>query len=190
MTKVAIWCRHKEDNIIGIGSDIPWRIPSDLRRFRHLTKGKTIVAGKNTYESFPNRTLPERRILVVANEKNYEVSDPQNHFAVDDLKLLEKYAEDLYIAGGASIYKACFTTENLMPDVVVDSVYQGDIAATFTGTPVTVSACVEILKQKYMPLEPSYELDNVKTTVWIKKGEFVDQSVVKAICKYLETEGK
>ena len=189
MTKIVIWCRHKNDNIIGIGNTIPWRIPSDLRRFRHLTEGKTLVAGKNTYESFPNRTLPNRKILVVVNEPDYKVSDPENHFVISDLKMLENYTDDLYISGGASIYKAFFTTEKLLPDIVVDSVYQGELAAGLNGNPVTVSPSVEVLEKKYLPLLPNYELDNVKTTVWVKKGDFVNQSVVKAICKYLETEG-
>ena len=62
MTKIAIWCRHDKDNIIGIGPQIPWHIPSDFKRFRRITNGTNIVCGQTTYESFPNRTLPNRKM--------------------------------------------------------------------------------------------------------------------------------
>ena len=75
MTKVAIWCRHDGDNIIGVGADIPWCVPSDSKRFRNITKEQTLVVGKKTYESFPNRTLPNRKFLVVTRQTDYEVSD-------------------------------------------------------------------------------------------------------------------
>ena len=42
MTKVAIWCRHEGDNIIGVGADIPWCVPSDSKRFRNITKEQTL----------------------------------------------------------------------------------------------------------------------------------------------------
>ena len=75
MTKVAIWCRHINDNIIGIGPQIPWHIPSDFKRFRKMTEGCNLVAGETTYESFPNKTLPNRDIYVLTLNKDYEVSD-------------------------------------------------------------------------------------------------------------------
>lgn len=86
MTKVAIWCRHKGDNIIGIGPHIPWHVKSDFRRFRRITTGQALAAGQKTYESFPGRTLPDRRIFVLTPEENYEVSDPEKHFVVNDVR--------------------------------------------------------------------------------------------------------
>ena len=65
MTKIAVWCRHKEDNIIGIGPNIPWHISSDFKRFRRITENACITCGQTTYESFPNRTLPNRKIYVL-----------------------------------------------------------------------------------------------------------------------------
>ena len=53
-----------------------------------------------------------------------------------------------------------------------------------------MSASVAILEQKYFALPQQFELDDVTTTVWLKKGDFVEQSLVKKILQYLETEGK
>lgn len=190
MTKVAIWCRHVGDSIIGIGQNIPWSISSDMRRFKYLTTGNTLVVGKNTYESFPNRTLPNRKLLVVHTDANYEVSDKENHRVITSLDGLGDYPDDLYIVGGASIYKAFFTTASLEPEIVVDCVYQGKIAKDLKGQPVTVAACFEVMQRDYIPLANTYELDNIVTTVWLKKGAFIDQALVKKIINYLETEGK
>lgn len=190
MTIVTIWCRHKGDSIIGIGPDIPWFIPSDFKRFRNLTLGNTLVVGKTTYETFPNRTLPNRKFVVLSDKADYEVSDKQNHKLVTDINLLKDYPEDLYVSGGASVYKAFYTTEGVMPDVAVDCVYQGEMKEGLHGPIISVQPCVDVLEKKYFALPQKFELDNVITTVWLKKGDFVEQETVKKILNYLETEGK
>ena len=123
MSKIAVWCRHKEDNIIGIGPNIPWHVSSDFKRFQRLTKHKALLVGQTTYESFPNRTLPNRKIYILTFEQDYQVSDPDNHFVIP-LETVKDINEELYISGGASIYKLMM--EKLMPDFIVDSVYMGD----------------------------------------------------------------
>lgn len=190
MTKIAIWCRHEGDNVIGIGAEIPWNIPSDSRRFRNLTKEKTLVVGKKTYESFPNRTLPNRRLIVVTRQPDYEVSDSQNHRIVSDLKSLKDYPEDLYISGGAVIYDAFFEEPALRPEIVVDCVYHGALKDGISGESASVDKSVTVLEKKYMPLSQHFEMDNVTTTVWLLKGAFVAQNVVKEILQYLEMEEK
>ena len=94
MTKIAIWCRHKDDNIIGIGPNIPWHISSDFKRFRRITENACITCGQTTYESFPNRTLPNRKIYVLTFDESYEVSDKKNHFVINHEKTLKEF-EDL-----------------------------------------------------------------------------------------------
>lgn len=189
MTKIAVWCRHKDDNIIGIGPQIPWRISSDFKRFRRITKGQTLIAGQTTYESFPNRTLPERKIMVLTFDAGYEVSDKQNHQVVTDINYFKEAEGDFYIAGGASIYKAFFAGGNaLMPEIIVDSMYCGDLNPELSGPKIDISPCIEVMKQKYRQISADYELDNVVTTVHVRKGAFVDQSVLKHIIKSIEAE--
>ena len=43
MTVVAMWCRHKDDDIIGVGKHIPWNVPSDAKHFLDVVEGQTIV---------------------------------------------------------------------------------------------------------------------------------------------------
>lgn len=187
MTKVAIWCRHEGDNVIGIGPQIPWHIKSDFQRFRRITEGENIVAGQTTYESFPNRTLPNRKIFVLTLDENYEVSDPANHFVVNDINRLKDFEEDLYISGGASIYKLFMTgSPKLMPEVVVDCMYQGELNPNLQGEHVDITPCIDCLNKKYRQASLDYDLDQIKTRVYIRKGEFVEQKILKRIIKAIE----
>ena len=180
MTKVAIWCRHEGDNIIGIGPQIPWHIPSDFKRFRKITEGQNLVVGEKTYESFPNRTLPNRDIFILTLTKGYEVSDKEHHFVHHDIKDFKDIEEDLYICGGATIYKLFMSSgEKLMPDIIVDSVYCGEIDKSLQGEAIEISFCTKIMEEKYFKLDPPAEQDNVKTSIWIKRGDFVDQTILK-----------
>lgn len=179
MTKIAVWCRHENDCIIGIGPKIPWNIPSDLKRFRRITTGANITCGQTTYESFPNRTLPNRQIYVLTFDKDYEVSDKQNHHVINDMMELKDFAEPLYIAGGASIYKLFM--QKLPPEVIVDSCNHNAIDSGLSGNPVDIKECIAAMEKNYQKISPDYEEDNVTTTIWVKKGEFVDQAVLKHI---------
>ena len=187
MTKVAIWCRHTGDNIIGIGAAIPWHVKSDFQRFRRITEGQTLVAGQKTYESFPGRTLPNRKIFVLTDDAGYEVADEKNHTAVHDIKFFKDYEGDLYIAGGATIYRLFMTGGGkLMPDIVVDCVYNGEIASEAAGLPVDITPCIDVLDAKYRQISADYEQDGITVRVLVRKGEFVDQNVLKRIVKAIE----
>lgn len=182
MTKVAIWCRHEGDNIIGIGSQIPWHIKSDFQRFRRITQGQNIVAGQTTYESFPKRTLPERDIYILTLNAQYEVSDAKHHFVVNDVNFFKEFDEDIYISGGATIYKLFLTGgSKLMPEIVVDCVYKGELNPDLKGEEVNITACIDVLNKKYKQIVPDFELDNIATRILVRKGEFVEQSVLKHI---------
>ncbi len=187
MTKIAIWCRHKNDNIIGIGAAIPWHVKSDFQRFRRITEGQTLVAGQKTYENFPNRTLPNRKIFVLTLDENYEVSDSQNHSVVNDINFFKDFEDDLYIVGGATVYKLFMTGSNkLIPDIVVDCIYQKDINPNLKGEPVDITDCIDVLNKKYIQVSLDYEQDDITTRILIRKGEFVEQSVLKKIVKAIE----
>jgi hypothetical protein len=145
--------------------------------------------GRRTYEGMPQKVLLGRKLIVLDIDNSCEVFDKENHIVVDDADKLKDYPQDLYISGGASVYAKFFTTPAIMPHIVVDCVYQGEIAPEMKDL-INVSKSVEVLEKKYFALPQRFELDNVITTVWLKKGDFVDQSVVKSILQYLETEGK
>ena len=76
-----------------------------------------------------------------------------------------------------------------MPDIVVDSMYKGEINPDLKGDKIDISECIEIMSKKYFKISSDYEEDNITTTVWVKKGDFVEQSVLKRIILAIENKG-
>ena len=78
--------------------------------------------------------------------------------------------------------------EGLMPDVIVDSMYCGELNPELIGKKVDISPCIDIMMKDYRQISQNYERDNVMTTVWIRKNTFVDQAVLKHILLAIEAE--
>lgn len=187
MTKVAVWCRHAGDNIIGIGPDIPWNVPSDVRKFNRIVSGKNIVAGRVTYETLPP-SFDSETIYVLTTLKEFALKNPARHHLINDIRFFKDFEEDLYICGGAKVYEAFLTqSPKLMPDIVVDCVYHGELYSK-AGEAVNITPCIEVLNKKYFKITPDYEQDKVTTTVYVKRGDFVEQSVLKSILAIIEKD--
>ena len=69
----------------------------------------------------------------------------------------------------------------MAPEIIVDSCFMGEINKDLEGTPVDISECIDLMKKNYKQILPESEEDNVVTTIWVKKGEFVPQEVLKHI---------
>lgn len=170
MTIIAIWGRAKKDNIIGVNNQIPWYKSSDLRRFRRLTEGKILVVGRKTYETFPNRTLPNRKIFVLTRKIDYEVSDKENHKVIPDISNLIDVKEDIYIAGGSEIYKIFLKNDRFKPDYIVDSLIDEKVDVNIDDEIVSINQSVEIMNKDYLQTSKEFVEDGVITTIWAKKG--------------------
>lgn len=187
MTKVAVWCRHEGDNIIGIGKDIPWDVPSDVRKYIKIVSGYTIVAGRTTYETLPS-SFDSEKILVLTSNPDYELKNPKKHRLVGKMNVFKDLEEDLYICGGAKVYEAFINGgSKLMPDIIVDCVYHGSLTAG-TGEEVDITPCIEQLSKKYFKISSDYEQDGVTTCIYVKRGDFVEQSVLKRILSIIEVD--
>ena len=94
---------------IGYKNELLVRIPSDQKFFRETTTGKVVVMGRKTLESFPGGKPLKNRVNIVlsSSDKTSKVEDEIYVKTIDDcLELLKQYNEDdVYIIGGASIYK-------------------------------------------------------------------------------------
>ena len=89
--------------VIGLNGDMPWRLSSDLRRFKQLTMGGVLIMGRRTYDSI-GRPLPGRRTIVVT--RNPEWSSEGVDSAPNPEKALEMAGQDrCFVVGGAEIYR-------------------------------------------------------------------------------------
>jgi len=188
MTKVAIWCRHETDNLIGIVTDIPWHIPSDSKFFADVINGQDVVFGRKTYESVSPKVLENCAVWVLTGDKDYETRYPKADKVVTDIRAFKEFEGDLYIGGGAQVYQAFMDgAPKLMPDIVVDCVYGGAVNVALSGERIDITPCVDIMEKKYFKLTDDFDRDGVKAALWVKKGDFVEQSVLKRLRLLLES---
>lgn len=110
-----------EQRIIGDKGKIPWHIPADLRLFKKVTSGNTVLMGRKTYDSLLVKPLPNRNNIVIT--RNIKLN---SDFRVDfcynleeGIKTAEKYEKSIFIIGGASIYEQ---TINLVDKLYISHV--------------------------------------------------------------------
>ena len=87
-----------EARAIGRAGQLPWRLPDDLKRFKALTLGKTVLMGRKTYASI-GRPLPQRRNLVLTRDSSFAATGVE---VVHDLQ--DALEDDLFVIGGGEIY--------------------------------------------------------------------------------------
>ncbi len=103
----AVVCTDK-NNAIGRGQDLLYHISDDLKRFKSLTLGKTVVMGRATLESLPGgRPLPKRENIVLSRDPSYTVEGATVLHSVEEVLayLADKPADQVAVMGGAQIYE-------------------------------------------------------------------------------------
>jgi dihydrofolate reductase len=103
-----VWAQAA-DGVIGVGGALPWHLPEDLRLFRALTWGSTVVMGRRTWESLPAqvRPLPGRRNVVLSSVLDPAEAGVQVVGSVDDVLALDAALDgDLWVIGGGGVYAA------------------------------------------------------------------------------------
>lgn len=120
-----------DNNVIGKDNKLPWHLPEDLRHFRKITQGHTVVMGRKTYESIVNRLkkpLPNRKNVVISRKIDYSVPNGVEIFSSIDefLSKLNSKKEDIYIIGGASLYKQTLPLAEFMEITHIHEKPSGD----------------------------------------------------------------
>ena len=102
---ISIIVAVSEDWGIGKDNKLLWHISEDLKRFKRLTFGNTVIMGKRTWESLPRRPLPGRRNIVLTDDKTENIENAVTAYSIEDsLSKCEKN-EEIFIMGGGSIYR-------------------------------------------------------------------------------------
>lgn len=90
---------------LGKNNDLLWHLPGDLKYFKNVTSGKTVVMGKRTFDSLP-KILPNRKNIVLMLPEEGTIDGVIVVNSIDEvLKMNEKDNEEYFIIGGASIYR-------------------------------------------------------------------------------------
>ncbi|WP_250006118.1 dihydrofolate reductase [Actinoplanes sp. M2I2] len=103
MTLHLIWAEAR-DRVIGAKNEIPWRLPEDQTMFRERTTGATVVMGRATWDSLPERfrPLPGRRNVVLTRDPSWSAPGAEVVHAVGEVDL----SGEVWVMGGEAVYRA------------------------------------------------------------------------------------
>jgi len=120
-----------QNNCIGISNQLPWNIPEDLKHFKDLTMGKTVLMGQRTFDSilgYIGKPLPGRKTVVITNDLNYVPPNQEVRVFHSLDEAFEKLKdEDVFVCGSASIYKQTLDRVDTLYITEVKKIVEGDV---------------------------------------------------------------
>ena len=123
---VAIVVAVAEGNVIGSRNDLPWYLPADLKHFKEITSGHTVVMGRTTFESILKRLgkpLPNRRNVVLTRDPAFASHGVEIIHNIEDIRSL---GDDIFVIGGAQVYAATIYLANRLYVTEVHTRIDGD----------------------------------------------------------------
>ena len=114
------------EGVIGKNNAIPWHYSEDLKRFKRLTIGKTVIMGRNTWESLPIKPLPERRNIVITRSL---LEGVECFRSIDNA--IDTCEGDIWFIGGAGIYKEAMDLADCIDMTLVPDNVNGDSCIYF-----------------------------------------------------------
>ena len=122
-----IWAMD-ENNLVGKGDRIPWHIKEDLLYYKSKTKGQTVLMGDTTYYSlkgyYKDKPLPYGKIYVATIDKSLVIEGVE--MVYDIISFLERNKEDLWVVGGATIYKLSLPYADRLYISFIKGSHEGD----------------------------------------------------------------
>ena len=122
---VAIWAED-ENGLIGADGRLPWHLPKELKHFKETTTGHALLMGRVTFDGMKRRVLPNRETLILTRDENFQAEGVKVLNSLKEvLTWFDSQDKNLYVVGGASIYKVF---ENYYDELIRTKVH-----GTFTG---------------------------------------------------------
>lgn len=118
-----------KNNAIGKDNKLIWHLPEDLKRFKKLTTGKTIIMGRKTFESL-GKILPNRKHVILTRNKELKIENDMVE-VVTGMEEIKKYItskEECFVIGGASVYKMLLPYSK---KIYITKIYEEFVADTF-----------------------------------------------------------
>lgn len=103
--RIALVAAVGINGVIGNAGGLPWRLPSDLKRFKEVTMGKPVIMGRKTHESI-GRALPGRRNIVVTRSHGFERNGVERATSLDEAIVMagEGGIPEICVIGGGQLY--------------------------------------------------------------------------------------
>ena len=114
-----------ENDVIGRGGALPWRLPADLKHFKSLTWGRAVLMGRKTHQSI-GRVLPGRTNLVLSRSENFRAEGCIVVRDIEAARIVAGGFPALMVIGGAEIYRQCLPYVDRIHLTLVHAAVDGD----------------------------------------------------------------
>ncbi len=101
---ISIIVAIAENHAIGKDNRLLWHISEDLKRFKNLTTGHTLIMGRNTFLSLPNGVLPNRRHIVISDVEEDHFEGCEMARSIEEAITLAGDSEECFVIGGGMVY--------------------------------------------------------------------------------------
>lgn len=127
---IIIAALTEKNHVIGIENKLPWYIPDDLKRFKKLTLGHSVLMGRKTFDSIIARNkkpLPDRLNVVLSRSKSFDTFPiVRTYRSVEAAIAGLSDQQRINIIGGASLYRVCLDFADRLELTIVEQEYAGD----------------------------------------------------------------
>ena len=132
MPRLSLIAAIAQNGGIGKDGDLLYHLPADMRRFKSLTTGHTVVMGRRTFESLPKGALPNRRNMVLSTQPGAEFPGAECFSSIEkaiEAARTNETEEEIFVIGGYSVYKVAMPMADRLYLTTVD--HSGEQADTF-----------------------------------------------------------
>jgi dihydrofolate reductase len=122
---IAVVVAMARNNAIGKDNQLLWHITEDMKFFKSLTQGGTVIMGRKTYESI-GRPLPNRRNIVVSRSVDYLDDRVELFHSLEEAVHAASSDEKVFIIGGGEVYRQSLGMADTLYITLVDHIYEAD----------------------------------------------------------------
>jgi len=123
--EITIIAAVSENNVLGKNNKLIWHIPNDLKRFKKLTLGHSVIMGRKTFESIA-KPLPQRKNIILTRNQNFNAEGTLVAHSVDEALNFCKNDNQPFIIGGGEIYKLFMDISDKIELTRIHKSYDGD----------------------------------------------------------------
>ena len=123
--KIIIIVAMGRNNEIGRDNHLLWSLPNDMKRFKSLTTGHTVVMGYNTFKSLPKGKLPNRRNIIMTTH-DIAIDGCEVAHSVEQVLAMTQDDGEVYIIGGGEVYRQFLPIADVLMVTHVDDSQPAD----------------------------------------------------------------
>lgn len=156
---ICILLAMARNGVIGRDNDLPWHIPEDLKYFKNLTTGKSVVMGRSTFDSI-GHALPNRTNYVLTRDPSFQSEAVHVLHSVDDIHSIPG---TVFVIGGASVVKQVLPMADMLYLTQIHEDVEGDTFVELDLSDWTLQETIPGNENQAHPLHYDF-------TVYVRKG--------------------